>query len=239
MTRYLLTIFIVLSFFIACEDDGGTVNPVTSPNIGEISLSWLGDYTSHPYDCDAEAEYDAYYNTTEGKTYFCDGIDWRMLAQDGTDGTDGTNGTDGADGVDGKTIQIVDANDVLLGYNLSDYLLMSPNGYPYYLDTAGGTVSHSRGTLLFFSNSDCTGQGFVASTTYDANRGILVYNTKSNIFYKRRDFTIHTTTPHSYVDGSSCLAWSTSYTYYKYDYITHADAGIPETITLPLTYEFK
>lgn len=245
-----ILIVTILSLFIAtlgCETDDTKVSPITSPSIGEISFSWLGDYTSHPSVCDETAEYDAYYNTTEGKSYFCDGIDWRMLAQDGTNGTDGTDGTDGVDGtdgtdgvdgIDGKTIQVSDINNNLLGYSIDFNLLFSPNGYLFYVYTSTGTLNFGSHPVLFLT-TDCTGDGLVRTDTDIATRGILVYDTVNDTFRTRRNVTVHTTTIYSMAADGVCYTTTLSTTFYKYDTITRADAGIPETITLPLVYEFK
>ena len=238
MTKYLLIILLCISFIISCDDSGSSVNPVTSPNIGEMSFDWLGDFTDHPSICDADTEYDAYYNTTEGKSYFCDGIDWRMLAQDGTDGTSGTDGTDGADGVDGKTIQVLDDNDTLLGYSIDLEVIMSPTGYLYYV-TQSPYMFQPSTHMLYFIGTDCTGDALARTDSDHGFRNILAYNGISGTFYARRNSTVHTTTSNSFLWYDTCMNQVDNYTFYKYDPITREDSGVPETIVPPLHYEFK
>lgn len=66
-----------------------------------LSVVWLGSLATAPANPKVN---DAYYNTTDGISYFWDGSAWQVLARDGQDGLDGVNGANGADGSDGLSI---------------------------------------------------------------------------------------------------------------------------------------
>ncbi len=57
-----------------------------------ISLNWLADASSHPL---SPSENDAYYNTTDNKSYVYDGAAWQTVVEDGAAGADGSDGIDG------------------------------------------------------------------------------------------------------------------------------------------------
>jgi len=68
-----------------------------------ISIIWRGELGVAP--SDPEMNW-AYYNSSEGKSYIYDGLNWNILAQDGTDGEDGADGSDGISIVKGNRISM-------------------------------------------------------------------------------------------------------------------------------------
>lgn len=63
-----------------------------------VSILWLGSIATPPTDPTLN---NAYYNSTDNKSYIWNGSSWQVLAQDGADGADGSPGLPGADGADG------------------------------------------------------------------------------------------------------------------------------------------
>lgn len=151
-----------------------------------------------------------------------------------------TGGTNGIDGIDGMTIQVLDNNGNLLGYSISDDLLFSPNGYLYPISIVDGNISFEyNDDYVYFTTTDCTGEGFVKDTSSTALRNMIIYDSKNGVFREKRDTTSYTKAiKSSSVDGvCNTLTQTLSVNYY--DEITRAEIGIPENIQLPLTYEFK
>jgi len=61
-------------------DVSGTDGTPGSDGVDGISINWLGALASHP---DSPSLNDAYYNTTNRKSYIWDGDTWEILTQDG------------------------------------------------------------------------------------------------------------------------------------------------------------
>jgi len=90
---FIISLVLIALALVACDDAAAPSPSITPSVIGgdNLQFSWIGDFAAAPYACTEDVKYDAYRNTTDGAGYFCDGIDWRLIAQDGTDGTDGVS----------------------------------------------------------------------------------------------------------------------------------------------------
>jgi len=62
----------------------GNQGPQGEPGIDGISIQWLGTFTSHPSNPSLNQ---AYYNSSEGKSFIYDGTEWQQITQDGTSGS--------------------------------------------------------------------------------------------------------------------------------------------------------
>ena len=71
-----LLIILTILMVIGCKETDSTENTPTY-------IDWIGEYFSEPFDCIQYHSGKAYRNTTEGKSYLCDGEEWQLIAEDG------------------------------------------------------------------------------------------------------------------------------------------------------------
>jgi hypothetical protein len=57
-----------------------------------LNIIWMGSFDAEPEDCSISTLNSAFYNTSEGKSFICNGITWDILSQDGSSGSDGVDG---------------------------------------------------------------------------------------------------------------------------------------------------
>lgn len=77
---------------IAQDGNQGLQGSSGSNGQNGISMVWLGTFTSHPLN---PATNNAYYNSTDKKSYIFDGLGWQIIAQDGMQGLQGIPGPAG------------------------------------------------------------------------------------------------------------------------------------------------
>src|SRR6056297_201276 len=70
--------------------DTGDTGPAGSDGSDGTSINWLADSSSAPA---SPSENDAYYNTSDEKSYIYDGSAWQTVAEDGIDGDQWTSGS--------------------------------------------------------------------------------------------------------------------------------------------------
>ncbi len=175
----------------------------------------------------------------------CNGID----GVDGTNGTDGINGTDGADGADGgKTV--VDANGRVLGEldatSSNGVAIVSSTGYFYYVGW-DGTFYASQ---TWHQNAGCTGTVWLNSGSASPSEyygRFIIYSGADSSFKVVANVgssgTATSTAGFSvgaiYNNGSGCSDYAPGSTGngWELNTISAADAGIPTTITPPLTIQ--
>lgn len=77
------------------------------PGNNGISLVWLGSFATAPT---SPSLNNAYYNTTDGKSYVWNGTTWDIIAQDGATGPTGATGPIGPPGPTGASGGLLDQN---------------------------------------------------------------------------------------------------------------------------------
>jgi len=76
----------------------GPIGPEGPAGPVGLSLVWSGSYATHPSDPTLNQ---AYYNTTDRKSYVYDGTSWQIISQDGDTGPQGEIGPEGPTGPSG------------------------------------------------------------------------------------------------------------------------------------------
>lgn len=77
----------------------GTNGAPGTPGSNGISIQWLGSFTSAPT---SPTLNQAYYNSTDKKSYIYSNSVWNLMTQSGADGTNGLNGVNGQNGSNGQ-----------------------------------------------------------------------------------------------------------------------------------------
>lgn len=76
----------------------GDTGPQGSQGIPGVSINWLGDQFDYPI---SPSLNQAFYHTSEGKSYIYNGSSWQIISQDGAQGPIGPTGTQGIQGPQG------------------------------------------------------------------------------------------------------------------------------------------
>lgn len=84
-------IFFLAVFLATCS--GEATKETTTET---VAIEWLGDFAMQPFVCTEDRANTGYRNTTEGKSYVCDGESWNVVAEDGVDGSDGISSSEDA-----------------------------------------------------------------------------------------------------------------------------------------------
>ncbi len=157
--------------------------------INGVSISWLGTYASAP---GSPTLNQAYYNSTDKKSYIWNGTAWQMIAQDGSNGTNGSNGVNGANGTNGNTIISGTVNPTTQGVNGD-----------YYINTATNTLFGPKTAGVWGSGTSIIGPAGTNGTNgtngapgANGVNGYSVLNGTSNPTTQgvNGDFYINTTT---------------------------------------------
>ncbi|MBI5217535.1 MAG: hypothetical protein HY958_01220, partial [Bacteroidia bacterium] len=131
-----------------------------------ISVLWLGTFTSHPVNPIVN---NAYYNSSDKKSYVYDGIGWQIIAQDGMQGLQGIQGEQGPQGPAGTYIAGT-------GINISNDTIYSVNA-SYYAGT-GLNLAGTTFNAIFGSTAGTISEGNHAHTSYTVGgaNGNLQFN---------------------------------------------------------------
>lgn len=126
-----------------------------------ISVSWLGTFAVNP---DNPTLNQAYYNSTDKKSYIFDGIGWQIIAQDGMQGLQGIQGTQGLQGPAGTYIAgagINISNDtissVVPAYNAGAGLSLTGTTFNAIFGSVTGTISEGNHTHISYAAGGVNG----------------------------------------------------------------------------------
>lgn len=111
------------------KGDTGDTGPTGPSGSDGDSINWLADSSSHP---SSPLELDAYYNTTDEKSYIYDGSSWQTLVEDGQEGDKWEKGSGAPSGT--------------LSYNYNKYYLDVNTNEIYY--KAEGSTNWTKITTL-------------------------------------------------------------------------------------------
>jgi len=195
-----LFFLLVVLTWVACDNTAvpGTTTPSGVGEPDSLRFSWVGDFASAPYACDTAHEYDAYRNTTDGAGYFCDGVAWRLIAQDGVDGSNGSNGVSiqwlgsfasdpASPSLNQAYFNTVTGNSYI--YNGSTWVILVQGRYVKIIDANSNYLGYALGECHLFTST-----GFlVGFNVIDSNATEIHYNGLHGndipVFYSGTDCT--------------------------------------------------
>ena len=125
-----------------------------------ISVTWLGSLATAPA---TPSLNEAYYNTTDKKSYIWNGSAWQIISQDGLNGTNGINGSDGVDGIDGRTVLSGSVDPTAEGVNGD-----------FYINTTTNTIFGPKTSGVWGGGTSLVGAQGVAGT--NGTNGFSVLN---------------------------------------------------------------
>ena len=238
----LLIAFILILTFAACESPTGASG--ATPFIGENGNWWIG-----AKDTGVPATGPAGDPGPEGS-----------IGPAGDAGPEGPIGHEGPIGPAGVSSgKLYDGNDVLLGYcNFIEYdkiIVFSPNGYMYQLTWNGEFDQRVGNVALWFTGLNGTGSVYLVRDPVFIGNGLAIYS-YNNLLYTFSDLdalgipeyeilipafqSMLEYSKNEAVDNISYPpSFSANYRAYLLKTITRADAGIPDTIALPLRFSVE
>ncbi len=139
--------------------DGPAVLSSTAP-ASDTECPTGGSTVSFGADLDGDGTLDS--DEVENSTVVCNGPAGGPVGPKGDEGAQGIQGIQGFQGNPGLTggLKWVNAQDVILGDALSDYLLIDDLGLMWVVDPRRGTVGPVMVSAAYFLTTNCSGTGY-------------------------------------------------------------------------------
>ena len=147
-----------------------------------ISILWLGTFAASPAN---PVLNNAYYNSTDKKSYVFDGSTWQILAQDGATGAQGIQGTQGLPGTNatihsGTGISI--SNDTIYNTNLGSAINLTGSGATSVSGTYPNiTISSTDNNTVYSAGSGLSLSGTTFNSVWSNNVNNIYNNNGGNV----------------------------------------------------------
>jgi len=147
-----------------------------------ISILWLGTFAASPAN---PVLNNAYYNSTDKKSYVFDGSTWQILAQDGATGAQGIQGTQGLPGTNatihsGTGISI--SNDTIYNTNLGSAINLTGSGATSVSGTYPNiTISSTDNNTLYSAGNGLSLSGTTFNSAWSNNVNNIYNNNGGNV----------------------------------------------------------
>lgn len=244
-----LTLFVMLSFiFISCTP---FLHPNDDPLLDQSSTTSarvIESYDDLPT-ASMNNKGQLYYVINDAKFYYSNGSSWKQIDLSGSAGPAGPAGPVGpAGGSLGGTAKAYDANNVELGYCYGSGFslqMISPTGYYYNLLWNGIVLDY----ICYYTDLNQSGVMFFQYPQPIKASNVFRIGSK---YYTFRDSDIYgnaisdpSITSYSsiysqgYVTNLTSAQNISSTSVYVFKEISLAEAGIPSTITLPITIKYE
>ncbi len=152
------------------------------PGINGISIVWLGTFASSPTNPILN---NAYYNSTDKKSYIFDGTTWQILAQDGATGAQGIQGPQGLPGTN-ATIHagsgISFSNDTIYNTNPGSALNLTGSGSTSVSGTYPDiTISSTDNNTEYSAGNGLSLTGTTFNSVWSNNGNNIFNNNGGNV----------------------------------------------------------